>query len=73
MPKYNVYGTVTGGKYLGEFEADTPDAAKDMAMASDANSVCLCHQCNSECEDPEITELHADLIETALPTPERGD
>jgi hypothetical protein len=28
MPKYNVYGTVTGGKFLGEFEAATPEEAK---------------------------------------------
>lgn len=50
MPKYAVYGIATGSKFLGEFEADTPDQAQEMAERSDANSICLCHQCANEIE-----------------------
>lgn len=62
MPKYRVYGIVTGGKYLGEFEADTPEAAKDTALNSEAANVRLCHQCDSECEDPLIDEATVEEV-----------
>ena len=62
MPKFNVYATVTGGKYIGEFEAETKEKAIEMAQESDNASVSLCHQCSPECEDPECTEFHADQV-----------
>lgn len=60
MPKYYVVGTVIGSKYLGEFEADTPEEAVEKALASDKASVNLCHRCAGECENAEIDEAIAD-------------
>lgn len=62
MPKFNIYATVTGGKYIGEFEADTAEQAIEMAQESEAAGIRLCHQCSDECEDPECTEFHADEV-----------
>lgn len=45
MPKYRVYGVVTGTKYLGVFEADTQEEAEQMALESNENHVSICHQC----------------------------
>lgn len=61
MPKFRVYATVTGGKYIGEFEAENKEAAIDAATQSDAACVSLCHQCASECEDAEIHTFTAEL------------
>lgn len=60
MPKYKVYGTVTGGKYLGVYEAPTKEKAEQKALME--AHVDLCHQCADECEDGEITEAHAEEI-----------
>ena len=61
--KYKVYGTVTGTKYLGTFEAESAEVAETMAWESDECCVSLCHQCFGECEDPEVTEVSAEEIE----------
>lgn len=50
MKKYAVYGVMTGSKFLGEFEANSPEEAQEMAANSEENSVCLCHQCSDEIE-----------------------
>lgn len=50
MPKFRVYGAVTGTKFLGVFEADTPEEAADMGLESEGNYVNLCHQCSDEFE-----------------------
>lgn len=63
MPKFTVTGIVSGGKYLGEFEAETAEAAVEMALASDAASCSLCHQCANQVEDPEIQDAFASLVE----------
>jgi len=55
--KYLVYGTVTGSIYLGEYEADDAEAAKQ--MAEEEAWVCFCHQCASKCEDPQVTAIDA--------------
>jgi hypothetical protein len=60
--KYRVYGTVVGSKYLGVFEADTPEHAVELALMT--ASVGLCYQCSHECEDPEITDASAEPIES---------
>ena len=60
MKKFHIYGTVVGGKYIGEYEVETEEQAIEIAW-KDAR-VSLCHACSPECEDPEITELHADEI-----------
>lgn len=57
---YDVYGTVVGGKFLGHVEADSPDEAEQLVWDGKklALDVSFCHQCSSECENAEITELH---------------
>lgn len=61
MPKFSVYGSVVGSKYLGDFEADTKEEAIEKASLSDAGTIFLCHQCSDECESPEIVEMTAEL------------
>jgi hypothetical protein len=60
--KYAVTGHVEGCKYLGVFEAKSPEEAVNMALESDAASVHLCHKCAGECEDGDIVDAHADEI-----------
>lgn len=55
MPKYSATGSVAGGKWLGIFEAENAEAAEDAAIA--VGYVSLCHQCASECENAEITDV----------------
>lgn len=63
MPRYRVNGHVSGGKYLGVFEAETPEEAVKMALESEEAWVSLCHQCAGQCEDPQVTGADADLEE----------
>lgn len=63
MPKYRVSGTVIGNKCLGEFEADSPEQAEEMAINSGEACVSFCHQCSSECEDPQIEKVNVELVE----------
>ena len=55
MPKFQAYGKVVGSKFIGEFTAKNKKEAQKMAEAQ--AYVSLCHQCASEVEDPEITEI----------------
>jgi hypothetical protein len=55
--KYHAYAIVTGSKYLGEFEADSPEEAEKMAATSDAGYISLCHKCSHQCEDAEVTHI----------------
>lgn len=63
MPKFEVYGKVTGSKYLGVFEAHSEEEAIQLALQSTASMVSFCRQCTDNCEDPEINEAVADRIE----------
>ena len=54
MPKFSVYAKVVGSKYLGEFEAANAEEAETLALNSDAASICLCHACADQIEDPEV-------------------
>lgn len=63
MPLYRVSGTVTASKYLGEFEADSPEDAVEKALESEEAHVSVCHQCAHDVSDPEIHEAFAELIE----------
>lgn len=65
MPRYRVRGTVIGTKYLGEFEANSEEEAVELALNSEEACVSLCHQCSGDCEDPEIHEANAELIDEA--------
>lgn len=65
MPKktrWRVHASVVGTKYLGEFDADTEEEAIEMAIRANGY-VSICHQCASECEDPEIDEVTAEQID----------
>ncbi len=61
MTKYRAYGKVVGTKYLGEYEASSEEEAIKLAQESENRAVCLCHYCNSECEDPEIEEIFVEV------------
>ena len=58
--KWYAYGVVAGGKYLGEVEAETKEEALKAAWNLDSLGVSLCHQCASECEDPEVGEINVE-------------
>lgn len=60
--KFDVYGTVVGTKYLGEFEAESKEEAVALALESEGGIISLCHQCVSECEDGTVEEAVADEI-----------
>lgn len=60
MAKFRVHGRVIGSVYMGEYEADTPEEAKQ--KADDAFSVSLCHQCSSSCEDPVAEAVEAEEV-----------
>jgi len=62
MPKFRVYGIVSGSKYLGEHEAKDKDDAEYKAMKQNGY-VSLCHQCCRECDDPEIVECVVEEVE----------
>lgn len=62
MQKYRVVGKVYASKYLGEFEANSPEEAVELALASDAASVCLCHQCSDQAEDAQIEDGIAEPV-----------
>ena len=55
--KYEVYGVVRASKYLGTVEADTKEEAEEKAWSDLDAYVSLCHQCSSEAEEAEISEL----------------
>ena len=63
MPKFRVYGTVTASCYLGEVEADSAEAAVEIALESDAAQITVCHACADQISDPEVTEATAELCE----------
>ena len=60
MAKFAIYGKVVGTKYLGEFEAKSAEDAITQAEANSDTYVALCHQCSSQCEDPEVVEMTAE-------------
>jgi hypothetical protein len=60
--KYEVMGVVSGGKFMGIYEAESKEEAEQMALDKEGY-VSLCHQCASECEDAQITETFATEIE----------
>lgn len=61
MPRYRCYGRVVVSKYLGEYEADSGEKAREKAFKEACCS--LCHQCAGECDDPEIDEVTVELVE----------
>jgi hypothetical protein len=61
--RWAVYAAVSGGKYLGEFEAATKEEALEKAGESEAAWISLCHSCSSEVEDPQVSEMTAEVVE----------
>ena len=59
--KYNVYGKVVGSKFIGTFEADSEREA--MEKAGENASISLCHYCSGECENAEIEDFTAEVVE----------
>lgn len=62
MPKYRVNAVVVGGKYIGEFDAENPEEAEQLAWNSDQCDVSFCWQCTSDCEGAEIEKLCVELV-----------
>jgi hypothetical protein len=62
MPKFHVYATVKGTKYLGEFEAEDEDAAIEVASAAGSAYINLCHQCGTQCEDAQCDDFTAEPV-----------
>lgn len=60
--KYEVMGQVSGGKFMGTYEASSKEEAEKMALDKEGY-VSLCHQCASECEDAQIDEVFVTEVE----------
>ena len=61
MPKFHVYGKVSGSKYLGVVEAPTAEEAAERAIKT--AHVSFCHQCSDDCEDPQVESATAEPAE----------
>lgn len=64
MKKYRVYGVMTASIVIGEYEADSKDAAIEMS-GQDENAnyyASLCHQCSSEIDLGDIYKEEAEEI-----------
>lgn len=62
MAKYRVYSIATASVFLGEFEADSADEAKEKAAEESPPCAMLCHQCADEIELGEFYEEQAEEI-----------
>lgn len=62
MPKYDVYATATIGKYLGTFEASSPDAAEQ--EASEHLPGRLCNYCEGRVGDMGDWEFKSQLVKS---------
>lgn len=60
MKKWDVWGTVTGTKYIGTVEANSRKGAEEKAYQHDNIDVMLCHKCSRECETPEIHDVYVE-------------
>lgn len=65
MMRYNVYGIVTGTKYIGEFEAASKEEAVEIALQSKNNNFHLCCECsgNVELDEMSCQDAHAEEVE----------
>lgn len=62
MKKYNVYGIYTVSKFIGTFEAESAEAAKELAEDSDdcEGMLSVCHQCADTLgDDPQLSSMEA--------------
>lgn len=63
MAKYRVYGKVSGTKYLGVFEADSPEEAEDKALNSDSNTLDTPQGLEFDLDDSSCSEAIVELVE----------
>jgi len=64
MPKYHVYGTITGQMYLGEFEAETAEKAIIKGLESGENHLDVPHGLRFELDNSyNCEDGFAELIE----------
>jgi len=63
MAKYRLYARVVCSKYLGVVDADTTVEAIQKAYDLEETNIDLCHHCSSECEDPFVDDITAELDE----------
>jgi hypothetical protein len=63
MPKYGVYGLVTGSKFLGVVEADTPEEAEEKGFDLEGCYCSVCNQCSDQIDDPQISEVQVEEID----------
>lgn len=55
MPKFDIYVPAVGTRYIGVYEAETAEAAIDLALAECKDGIHLCHACAKEFVDtPEL-------------------
>lgn len=59
--KYHAYGTVSGSKFIGTFEADSETEA--LEQAEQVAHISLCHQCSGEIDYPQIEEIFIEVVE----------
>lgn len=58
MKKYLAYGTVVGTVFIGEFEAESEEEAREMAENHDkAQAPTLCHYCSDEIDLGDMGEI----------------
>ncbi len=69
--KYRVWAAVSGTKYLGEVEADSPEEAEEKAWDLDSAYVSICHHCSEQISDPDISSIIVEPVES--PTPGGSD
>jgi len=64
MSKYNVYGILGASVFIGEYEADTKEAADKMAEEDpEANwNPSLCFQCGREVDIGDVYETQVEEI-----------
>ena len=59
MKKYSVIGIISASIYIGEYEAESEEAAEEMAEKDEnANwSPSICHQCSGEVEVGDVYKV----------------
>jgi len=64
MAKFRVYGIATASQLIGEYEANSPGEAKQMAENDDNGNwfIGLCRQCADEVEIGDVYEVQAEEV-----------
>ena len=62
MTRYDVYAIVHATRYIGTFEAASPEEAKQLARESDFSAVRICEEFLERCADAEINGLIVEVL-----------